>query len=156
MQRNGVYEERKRILKKQNLRPWVIEYAERTLYDLVLYARENDQLQMGSMLALKMQELLGLPFKLNFPTITNDNNAQIISFLQLQFQIRYSLKEVEYSWKDHLQKISALRESIRWRAYGQKDPLTEYKREAYNFFITTMTQIRHRVVYFISRSEIKL
>ena len=178
MQRNGIYEERKRILKKQNLRPWIIEYAERTLYDLVLYAFENDQQQISPILNVKMQELLGLPFKLRIPAITNDNIPQIVSFLQLQFQIRYSLKEVEmeaiesgllremersfllqqidYSWKNHLQKISALRESIRWRAYGQKDPLTEYKREAYNFFITTMTQIRHRVVYFISRSEIKL
>lgn len=102
----------------------------------------------------------------------------MLSFLQQQFQISYNLKEVEiesieqglmrelertfllqqidYSWKEHLQKISFLRDSIRWRAYGQKNPLTEYKKEAFNFFITMLTRIRHRVVYFVLRSKILL
>ena len=35
-QRNGVYKERKRILQQKNLRPWIIDYAERTIYDLFL------------------------------------------------------------------------------------------------------------------------
>ena len=37
MQRNGVYAERSRILQRGNLRDWVIEYGERSLYDLTLY-----------------------------------------------------------------------------------------------------------------------
>jgi preprotein translocase subunit SecA len=102
----------------------------------------------------------------------------LISFLQQQFQISYDLKETEiesiesglmrelersfllqqidFSWKEHLQKISFLRDSIKWRAYGQKDPLTEYKKEAFNFFVTMLTRIRHRVVYFVLRSKIVL
>ena len=37
---------------------------------------------------------------------------------------------------------------------SQKDPLTEYKQEAYNFFVIMLTRIRHRVVYFVLRSRI--
>ena len=126
---------------------------------------------------LKVQELLGIPFKLIL--VKGEINIEnTFSFLRQQFQISYDLKEIElesiepgllrelertfllqqidYSWKEHLQKIAFLRDSIRWRAYGQKDPLTEYKKEAFNFFITMLTRIRHRVVYFVLRSKIVL
>ena len=68
----------------------------------------------------------------------------------------FILQQIDYSWMEHLQKITFLRESIRWRAYGQKDPLTEYKKEAFNYFLIMLARIRHRVVYFILRSKIIL
>ena len=49
-------------------------------------------------------------------------------------------------------KISGT-DAVGWRAYGQKDPLTNYKQEAYHFGIM-LTRIRHRVVYFVLRSRI--
>ena len=64
------------------------------------------------------------------------------------------LQQIDFSWKEHLQKIASLRDAVGWRAYGQKDPLTEYKQEAYNFFVIMLTRIRHRVVYFVLRSRI--
>ena len=178
MQRNGVYTERRRILERENVRDWIIEYAERSLYDLVLYLKEVEKEgKVFEIYNLKVQELLGIPFKL----FLNKNVIDIdstFSILRQQFQISYDLKEIEiesietglmrelertfllqqidFSWKEHLQKISFLRDSIRWRAYGQKDPLTEYKKEAFNFFITMLTRIRHRVVYFVLRSKIVL
>ena len=178
MQRNGVYNERRRILQREDVRDWIIEYAERSLYDLVLYLKEMDSVKGSTELYnLKIQELLGIPFKLISDTNKLDSD-KTFTFLRQQFQISYDLKEIEiesiepglmrelertfllqqidYSWKEHLQKISFLRDSIRWRAYGQKDPLTEYKKEAFNFFITMLTRIRHRVIYFVLRSKIVL
>ena len=76
--------------------------------------------------------------------------------LMRELERTFLLQQIDYSWKEHLQKISFLRDSIRWRAYGQKNPLTEYKKEAFNFFITMLTRIRHRVVYFVLRSKIIL
>ena len=66
------------------------------------------------------------------------------------------LNQIDLAWKTHLEKIDILRDSIGWRSYGQLDPLTEYKKEAYNLFVTMMTRIRHRVIYFILRSKILL
>jgi preprotein translocase subunit SecA len=176
LQRNGVYIERRRILQRQNVRDWIIEYAERSLYDLVTYTQQlNQDANVNETFNVKVQELLGIPFKINVKE--NEANSLLL-FLNQQFQITYDLKEIEvesiekglmrelertfllqqidYSWKEHLQKISFLRDSIRWRAYGQKNPLTEYKKEAFNFFITLLTRIRHRVVYFVLRSKILL
>ena len=68
----------------------------------------------------------------------------------------FLLQQIDLSWKEHLQKIAFLRDSVGWRAYGQKDPLTEYKQEAYNFFVIMLTRIRHRVTYFILRANIIL
>jgi len=178
MQRNGVYTERRKILQRENVRDWIFEYAERSLYDLILYFKELEKNgQATGIYNLKVQELLGIPFKLIL--VKGEINIEnTFSFLRQQFQISYDLKEIElesiepgllrelertfllqqidYSWKEHLQKIAFLRDSIRWRAYGQKDPLTEYKKEAFNFFITMLTRIRHRVVYFVLRSKIVL
>jgi preprotein translocase subunit SecA len=174
-QRNGVYIERKRVLKRNNLRDWVIEYAERSLYDLAVYVEEKSENEEVISLNLKLQLLLGIPFNINLDN--NKVNSQILTkSLQQQFQISYNLKEIEmegvesgllreleksfllqsidFSWKEHLGKISSLKESVRWRAYGQKDPLTEYKKEAFALFIRMLTRIRHRVTYFILRSKI--
>ena len=178
LQRTGIYIERRQILQRENVRDWIIEYAERSLYDLLRYSQQlipNEKEQ--EIFSLKVQELLGLPFRINLGQKEDEINTTLTK-LQQQFQITYDLKEIEiesiekglmrelertfllqqidYSWKEHLQKISFLRDSIRWRAYGQKNPLTEYKKEAFNFFITMLTRIRHRVVYFVLRSKILL
>jgi len=121
----------------------------------------------------KLFSLLRMPFEV----ISNDQNEEnLIPFLQQQFQINYSLQELEmelhlpgiirelernilleqidFSWKEHLQKIALLRDVVGWRAYGQKDPLTEYKQEAFNFFVVMLTRMRHRVTYSILQIQI--
>jgi preprotein translocase subunit SecA len=49
--------------------------------------------------------------------------------------------------------MNALRETIAWRGYGQKDPLIEYKNEAYVLFTSMISNIRHSVTYLIFRSQ---
>ena len=63
------------------------------------------------------------------------------------------LQKIDSAWKEHLQQINTLRENIGWRGYGQKDPLIEYKNEAYNIFLAMTTNIRHSVVYLIFKSQ---
>lgn len=175
-QRNGVYIERRRILEIDSLRDWIIEYAERSLYDVVFFMGITQNRLLKTSILQKVQNLLGTPFLFQPKQLDSQEEVRLISYLQQQFQISYDLKEAEmkliepgllrelersfllqqidFSWKEHLQKISALRDAVGWRAYGQKDPLTEYKQEAYNFFVIMLTRIRHRVVYFVLRSRI--
>ena len=175
-QRNGVYIERRRILEIDSLRDWIIEYAERSLYDVVFFMGITQNGLLKISILQKVQNLLGTPFLFQPKQLDSQEEVRFISYLQQQFQISYDLKEAEmkliepgllrelersfllqqidFSWKEHLQKISALRDAVGWRAYGQKDPLTEYKQEAYNFFVIMLTRIRHRVVYFVLRSRI--
>jgi preprotein translocase subunit SecA len=97
------------------------------------------------------------------------NMEELKAFLHEQLRNAYDLKEVEIEqlrpglmreaerffilqqidtlWREHLQSMDALRESVGLRGYGQKDPLIEYKNEGYDMFLEMMTQVRRNVIY---------
>ena len=53
-----------------------------------------------------------------------------------------SLQVLDEKWKDHLYDLDQLRNAIHYRAWGQKDPLIEYKKEAFDLFVGLMADIR--------------
>ena len=63
------------------------------------------------------------------------------------------LRVVDNKWIDHLHNIDMLREGIGLRAYGQKDPLLEYKREAYELFNKMMYEIQGDTVKHLFRTK---
>ena len=63
------------------------------------------------------------------------------------------LRVVDNKWIDHLHNIDMLREGIGLRAYGQKDPLIEYKREAYEMFNKMMFEIQGDTVKHLFRTK---
>jgi preprotein translocase subunit SecA len=56
-------------------------------------------------------------------------------------------------WKDHLLSLDHLRQSIHLRAYGQRNPLDEYKREAFDLFDTMLAAMRDEVISVLSHIE---
>jgi preprotein translocase subunit SecA len=52
------------------------------------------------------------------------------------------LSVIDEKWKDHLYDLDQLRNAIQYRAYGQKDPLVEYKKEAFDMFQDLMSDLR--------------
>jgi preprotein translocase subunit SecA len=145
------------------------------MYDLFTYT--NKMKGSDNIFNSKLQQLLRLPFNNDSHLIPSTNTNTLTPLLQ-QFQIAYSLKEIEvetvevglmreleraflleqidFAWKEHLQKIAFLKDFIRWRSYGQKNPLTEYKGEAFNLFTQQLIKIRHRVIYFVLNSKLIL
>jgi preprotein translocase subunit SecA len=63
------------------------------------------------------------------------------------------LKVVDNKWIDHLHNIDMLRDGIGLRAYGQKDPLLEYKKEAYDLFNKMMYEIQSETVKHLFRTR---
>ena len=63
------------------------------------------------------------------------------------------LRVVDNKWIDHLHNIDMLKDGIGLRAYGQKDPLIEYKREAYDLFNTMMHEIQGDTVKYLFRTK---
>ena len=61
----------------------------------------------------------------------------------------------DQSWKDHLLHLDHLRQGIGLRAYGQKDPLNEYKREAFNLFSDLLTGLRESVVNVLATLQLR-
>lgn len=54
-------------------------------------------------------------------------------------------QSIDQHWQEYLRGMDALRQGVGLRAYGQRDPLVEYKREAYDLFSQLMDQIKHEV-----------
>jgi preprotein translocase subunit SecA len=176
-QRQAIYSERRRVLESINLRDWVIQYAEATIFDLIQpNSKQNINLHDYYFQQLnEIEDLLGLPYPLDVDYFLKLSTLEAENFLCKQVRIAYDLKEsqieliedglmrelersfllqkIDSAWKEHLQSMNALRETIAWRGYGQKDPLIEYKNEAYVLFTSMISNIRHSVTYLIFRSQ---
>jgi preprotein translocase subunit SecA len=62
----------------------------------------------------------------------------------------------DQGWKDHLLHLDHLRQGIGLRAYGQKDPLNEYKREAFNLFSDLLTGLREQTVNVLANLQLRM
>jgi len=70
-------------------------------------------------------------------TIEEDKRSMLLQ--------RIMLAVTDNKWKDHLYDLDHLKSGIGFRAYGQKDPLLEYKQEAYRMFVELLELIQHEV-----------
>ena len=73
-----------------------------------------------------------------------------------QEERRMVLVAIDKQWQEHLYNMDALREGVGLRAQGQKDPLIEYKNEAYNLFVTLMDSIKQDALQNLFRSAANL
>ncbi|MEH2282411.1 MAG: preprotein translocase subunit SecA [Nostoc sp.] len=171
-QRRAIYAERRRVLEGQDLKEQVIKYAEKTMDDIVDFyinvdlPSEEWELEK---LVEKVKEFVYLLADLQPNQLEDMTVGEIKAFLHEQVRIAYDLKEAQIDqvqpglmrqaerffilqridtlWREHLQQMDALRESVGLRGYGQKDPLIEYKSEGYELFLDMMINIRRDVVY---------
>ena len=150
----------------------MLGYGERTMDDIV-EAYVNPELPPEewdlNRLTNKVKEFVYILQDLQPEQLQGLNIDELKAFLHEQLRIAYDLKEVEIEemrnglmreaerffilqqidtlWREHLQSMDALRESVGLRGYGQKDPLIEYKNEGYDMFLEMMTQMRRNVIY---------
>ncbi|MFQ5765677.1 MAG: SEC-C metal-binding domain-containing protein, partial [Rhodospirillales bacterium] len=66
------------------------------------------------------------------------------------------LQLLDQLWKEHLLHLDHLRQGIGLRAYAQRDPLNEYKREAFNLFEEMLATLRERVTQVLSHVELEV
>ncbi len=66
------------------------------------------------------------------------------------------LQILDQAWKEHLLTLDHLRQGIGLRAYGQRDPLNEYKREAFNLFEQMLHDLRERVTSVLAHVELQV
>jgi preprotein translocase subunit SecA len=62
-----------------------------------------------------------------------------------QIERYVAVRPIDEHWQDHLTEMEELRRSVGLRSYGQKDPLNEYKSDAFTFFVEMMNRIRHDI-----------
>jgi len=85
-------------------------------------------------------------------------HAKLESFGELWEQVlRFVVLSVlDEKWKDHLYDLDHLRSSIGYRSWGQKDPLVEYKKEAYELFVQLITDIRQTIANRFFKAQIEV
>ncbi|MEQ8537353.1 MAG: preprotein translocase subunit SecA [Coleofasciculus sp. D1-CHI-01] len=171
-QRRAIYAERRRVLEGLDLKEQVIQYAEKTMDDIVdAYVNPDlppEEWDLGSLVS-KVQEFVYLLQDLQPEHLDDMTVTEIKTFLHEEVRKAYDIKEAQIDqiqpglmrqaerffilqqidtlWREHLQSMDALRESVGLRGYGQKDPLIEYKQEGYETFLEMMIDIRRNVVY---------
>jgi preprotein translocase subunit SecA len=86
----------------------------------------------------------------------DEKEAMIGAELMRETERMIMLNVIDNQWKDHLLSMDHLKEGIGMRAYGQKDPLIEYKKESFLIFQAMMDRIEDetvRYLYFLQRAE---
>jgi preprotein translocase subunit SecA len=66
------------------------------------------------------------------------------------------LRAIDDRWKDHLRELDHLRSSVSLRAYGQKDPLLEYKSEAFGMFEEMLGEIEKQTLHFLFHAQVSV
>lgn len=81
-------------------------------------------------------------------TFYNKKEEMLSPELMAKLERFATLSVIDQKWKEHLREMDDLKEGIGLRAYGQKDPLVEYKTEAFQLFLNLLQEIRDEVVSF--------
>jgi len=176
-QREVVYGYRNEVLSTETPRALVIEIIEETIPAKVqeyLEERDADSPDYNELIQWVNSTLpiRVTPEELN---IGSQNTAQIAGFLVGKVKETYEtrvgslppevldqeerrmvLVAIDKQWQAHLYNMDALREGVGLRAQGQKDPLVEYKNEAYNLFVTLMDSIKQEALQNLFRSAANL
>ena len=171
-QRKAVYSERRRVLEGRELKLQVIGYGERTMEEIVeAYVNEDlppEEWDLNNLVS-KVKEFIYLLADLKSEDLFQLNKNELKDFLKEQLRNAYDIKEAQVEqthpgimreaerffilqqldtlWREHLQSMDSLRESVGLRGYGQKDPLIEYKNEGYDMFLEMMINMRRNVIY---------
>ena len=82
-------------------------------------------------------------------------NADIPADIVRMVEKSILLQELDTLWKDHIATLDYMRHTIVLRAYGQKDPLNEYKKEAFNLFSEMLNQLSEKVAFILMRTVIQ-
>ena len=121
------------------------------------YSRIYDSIKNAAQKAYKDHEEEIINFYNSIMTQYDPDAIQQVAFsdenIMRSLERDILLRVVDNQWIDHLHNIDMLKEGIGLRAYGQKDPLIEYKKEAYDLFNKMMYEIQSNTVKYIFRAK---
>jgi preprotein translocase subunit SecA len=175
-QRELIYRQRRQVLTGENLKDNILEMIDACVERVVsAYAPEGVHPEEWDLKGLLEQaEQLFLPgHQLALKDLEDMGRQELEGFLAEHSHAAYEAREqelgpdtmrevervvmlrlVDDKWMDHLDAMDQLREGIGLRAYGQKDPLVEYKFEGYEMFQNMINTIQDDVVRYIFRVNV--
>ena len=175
-QREVIYKERRKVLDQEDLRSTVMEFTHKivdramTMYcppesysedwdlkNMVRYCEEFfapfGELKEEMLADLGREEIGEYLHKLA-EDIYASREEEISPEIMRELENLVMLKVVDNHWMEHLDAMDMLREGVGLRAYGQKDPLVEYKFEAFDMFEAMIETIEDDVVKYMYRVNV--
>ena len=111
--------------------------------------KENSHDKRGEVIdylnSIAKEKYLGITAEVNTSVESPNKEFQPMQLVERGIVLR----SIDTLWVEHLTAMDKLRTGIGLQGYGQRDPLVEYKREAYNLFNTLLDSIRKQIVYSI-------
>ncbi len=173
-QREVIYTRRNRALRGDDLRGDIMEMLEDYVDAFIeKFADESSYPEDWDWEAIRMELLTVLTIDLgldDFETFDMDSvherivdeakqvyNAKteiVPEELMQQIESFIYLRVIDDAWKDHLYEMDQVKEGINLRAYGQKDPLIEYKKAGYEMFIELLDLINKKTLQTLFRAQI--
>ena len=173
-QRKVIFEQRKKILKSENINEIINSFLEDLIknfsYEKTIHEREN-QIEafkakikpiMGR--SIKDEEFINIIqlknkkfediIKKRFDEFRNKRIKAIKESTNIKLEKRIFLQTVDFLWRSHLQYLEHLRQVVGLRGYAQKDPLEEFKREAFKLFEGLLNKIKIDFITFLNNLEI--
>ena len=175
-QREVIYAQRKKILVENNLRDNIMDMVTRVVdRTMAMYAPPDvysEEWDLPALIAYA-EEFYAPPNTLTVEHLQTLSREELSEYLQ-QLAVGYyeqreesitpaimrelenlvMLKVVDSHWMQHLDAMDMLREGVGLRAYGQRDPLVEYKLEAYDMFQAMIDAIQDDVVRYMFRVNV--
>ncbi len=168
-QRQVIFSQRLKVLKNDDVSNMFNSFLDEVLVDMFKlkndYEKSNDRnVFLTSMRGftgntLNDEELIALTslnkdeFSKNFKDLYNlkkENRIKIVGEAEnSDIEKRIFLQIIDFSWQSHLQYLEQLRQVIGLRSYGQKDPLSEFKKEAFVLFEGLLEKIKTDVIKFL-------
>ena len=164
-QRQVIFSQRLKILKEDNLDEILNDFFEEILKDLQVsildYQKSNDEKYLtqiknitGNSLNDEQLTKLALMGKIDFNKKMKDlyleKKKSRINILGEEenkiLEKKVFLQIIDFSWRSHLQYLEQLRQVIGLRQYGQKDPLSEFKKEAFVLFEGLLLKIKNDLI----------
>jgi preprotein translocase subunit SecA len=180
-QRQVIYQQRRELMEASDIAETIVSIREEVIRELVndYIPRESieEQWDVAGLEQALLTEFgstqpvarwLEEDTRLTEETLTERIHAQIVAeveakealWLEQNVDMRLAEKQImlqilDQRWKEHLARMDQLRQGIHLRAYAQKQPKQEYKRESFELFQELLSNIRRDVVRFLSRVQIE-
>ena len=168
-QRQVIFSQRLKILKEQNIDEILKEFFDEILINLniarVNFQKSGDEKNYltdiknltGNVISdqelLEFGKLKETEFNKNIRKLFTDKKNTRVKILgenqNCSLEKKIFLQIIDFSWRSHLQYLEQLRQVIGLRQYGQKDPLSEFKKEAFVLFEGLLLKIKNDLIKFL-------
>ena len=172
-QREIIYDLRNKALLSDSIKDTINEFIEDFIFDIIGdldfkqikewdWQSINQQINSNLMVNIEVGEIESLE---SLDELIDYINEEALKYYKLKEDVIPSellrkvekfivLKTIDEKWRNHLLGMDQLREGIGLRAYGQKNPLIEYKSESYNFFQELMVSLRATVIQRVFHAQV--